>query len=211
MGYMDKFTPEPEDGLSAQPVQERRSGERYVTVLKVGRAIVGDRDQLCLVRNFSSAGMKIHMPHDAAPDERVTIELRSDRVIHGTVRWSHEHSNGVEFDTPVRVEDILDKRPPSSVLRYRPRSPRFHRQSPARIEHESGVAEGTLTDISLQGACVELKETARMGDHVVFHIPGLPARAAQVRWVRGKSIGVHFERCWSFNELAAWLDEHDPA
>jgi PilZ domain len=206
MTYIGKIIPE---GNGTEPAQDRRGGARYVTVLKVGRAIVGNRDKLCLVRNCSTDGMKIDLPGDVKPDERVTIELRSDRIIHGTVRWSQDHSSGIEFDEPVKVEDILDKLPAHSVLRHRARLPRFARRERIDLEHESGTAPGVLTDISLHGLCIEGGPACRPGDRVVVHIPDLPPRSATVRWVSGGRMGLHFERPWPFNELALWIDSHD--
>lgn len=206
MGHMPEF---PDEGAPTAPDADRRVGKRYTTVLKIGRAIFGKKDQLCLVRNFSQGGLKIDLPHEPHPDDRVTIELRSDRVLHGTVRWAHDHASGIQLDDPLRSEDILDNKAPSPLLRRRPRAPRFHRNELARIDYQGAQFNGAVADISLQGVCIESRPVGRRGEHVVLHIGGLPPRSAIVRWVGGGRMGFSFERPWSFAELADWLDAHE--
>ena len=191
------------------PVADRRSGERYVSVLKICRAVIGERDQLCLVRNISSKGMKIDLPGRVNPDDRITIELRSDRILHGTIRWTQGQACGVELDETVNLNKMLDNKPPSGLLKRRPRTPRFERSAPLSIKHDGGTAAGVLYDISLQGLCVEASFLCKVGDRVVVTIAGLPPRSALTRWVRGERIGLHFERPWPFADLAVWLDNHN--
>jgi hypothetical protein len=118
-----------EVSTAGQTEEDRRHGsERYVTVLKVGRAVVDGQDQLCLVRNMSREGAKLDIYHEVQKDQKITIELRSDRVVTGTVRWVGDHAAGIEFDDPVDVSDMLQARPQRSVLRKLPRSPAFSRR-----------------------------------------------------------------------------------
>lgn len=208
MGYIETF-PFGDGPFDQTGCEDRRSGERYVSVLKICRAIIGDHDQLCMVRNISSKGMKIELPGHAAPGDRVTIELRSDRILHGTIRWWQTHACGIELDDQVNLDEMLDNKPPSSLLRCRPRSPRFVRSAALSIEHSGGKNEGMVYDISLQGICAEIPFSGRIGDRVVATVEGLPARSALVRWIRDKRLGLHFERSWPFTELALWLDSYN--
>ncbi|MFO1260712.1 MAG: PilZ domain-containing protein [Sphingomonadaceae bacterium] len=189
---------------------DRRHGsERYVTVLKVGRAVVDGHDQLCLVRNMSREGAKLDIYHEVEKDQKITIELRSDKVVTGTVRWVGDHAAGIEFDDPVDVADMLQSRPQRSVLRKLPRSPRFLAQAHVHLQPEKGPnLTGELVNISLHGLCMETVDDARIDDHVVARVEGLPARSATVRWVREGMIGLHFEMPMGFSELARWLEDH---
>lgn len=208
MGFLSIFSVD--DAEPHEPVRlERRSGERFVTVMKVGRAIVGDRDRLCIIRNFSSRGLKIDLPGiDAQTSGRVTIELRTDRVMHGVVRWSRDHASGIELDEPIHADAVLDNRLSSPLLRNKPRPPRFLRSAPARIRIEGVYHDTTISDVSVQGACVEGPPFARVGSHVVVHIDGLPARSARVIWAGPQRSGVHFERVMPIADLAMWLETH---
>ena len=192
----------------AQSAEDRRNSERYVTVLKVGRAVIDGHDQLCLVRNMSQDGAKLDLYHGVTKDQKITIELRSDKVVTGTVRWVGDHAAGIRFDEPVDVSDLLQGRPNRSVLRKLPRAPRFLAKSVVRMEHDHGVMSGQLVNISLHGLCVETADKARIDDHVVVRIEGLPSRSATVRWLGHGMMGLHFEMPMSFSDLARWLEAH---
>lgn len=205
MGYASDF---PEEETPRPPEADRRTGARYVTVMKVGRAIIGERDQLCLIRNFSTGGLKIDVPRELETNTPITIELRSDRVMHGTVRWAREHDAGIQIEGEVPAEHLLDNKPPSALLRIRPRAPRFQRWAPVQIMYEGEEVYGTLVDISLQGACIETHPVGRKDDRVVLTIAGLPPRSAFIRWADHGRMGFHFERPWPFIDLANWLEDH---
>ncbi len=199
-----------ETSADSQADQDRRHGsQRHVTVLKVGRAVVDGQDQLCLVRNMSREGAKLDIYHEVERGQKITIELRSDKVVTGTVRWVGDHAAGIEFDEPVDVSDMLQGRPQRSVLRKLPRSPRFLASAHVHLQPEKGPnLTGELVNISLHGLCMETVDEAKTDDHVVARVEGLPARSATVRWVRDGMIGLHFEMPLGFSELARWLEDH---
>ncbi|HLO21245.1 MAG TPA: hypothetical protein VK192_12220, partial [Sphingomicrobium sp.] len=47
--------------LAASPPtqQDRRGADRYLSLLRVGAIMVGNRRELCLIRNISAGGMMI--------------------------------------------------------------------------------------------------------------------------------------------------------
>lgn len=194
---------------NAATAHDRREAERYVTVLKVGKAVVDGHDQLCLVRNMSRKGMKVMLPHGVKPDQRVAIELRSDQVINGTVRWAGENVAGVEFDEMVPVEVILQHKHTRSVLRQHPRSPRFDRHEKVRVECADGKFDARMINISLHGICIEINRVFRNDERIVVSVEGLPARSANVRWIGHNMTGLHFERPLSYAELSRWLEDHE--
>ena len=46
------------DGKTPEP-SGRRTGERHVSLLRVGSLMIADRRELCLIRNISAGGMMI--------------------------------------------------------------------------------------------------------------------------------------------------------
>lgn len=189
---------------------ERRTSERYVTVLKVGRAVVDGQDQLCVVRNMSRDGAKLDLRGGVQRDQKIMIELRSDKVVTGTVRWTGDHVAGIEFDEPVDVQDMLQNRPTRSVLRKLPRAPRFLASGRVQLELDGGAVRGRVVNISLHGLCMETTDSARLDDQVVARVDGLPARRGTVRWIANGMIGLHFDMPMGFSELARWLETHQP-
>lgn len=193
----------------AIPIEDRRRGsQRYVTVLKVGKAVVDGHDQLCLVRNMSREGAKLDIFHDVTKDQKITIELRSDKIVTGTVRWVGDHAAGIEFDEPVEVAAMLQGRPNRSVLRRLPRAPRFLANAKIEIKHDNGKAPGQLVNISLHGLCAEIEGRIRNDEKVIVSIEGLPSRSATVRWIHETMAGIHFDMPMGFSELARWLEDH---
>ncbi|MEZ5655535.1 MAG: PilZ domain-containing protein [Sphingobium sp.] len=188
----------------------RRGSQRYVTVLKVGRAVVDGQDQLCLVRNMSREGARLDIYHGVTKDQRITVELRSDKVVNGTVRWVGDHAAGIEFDEPVEVGDLLQPKSHRGVLRKLPRAPRFLANANVTLERETGVTKGKLINISLHGLCMESEERVKSEERVIIRIDGLPGRSAAIRWKAENTIGLHFDMPMGFSELARWLETHQP-
>lgn len=186
----------------------RRDSKRYVTVLKVGKAVVDGTDQLCLVRNMSREGAKLDIYHGVTQNQKITVELRSDKVVTGTVRWVGDRAAGIEFDEPVDVSDLLQHKSHRGVLRKLPRAPRFIAQANMELEHDHGRFDGKLINISLHGLCVETVAAARIDDRIVARIEGLPARSSTVRWLGENLMGLHFDMPMGFSELARWLQDH---
>lgn len=190
--------------------QDRRKGsERYVTVLKIGRAVVNGQDQLCLIRNMSAEGAKLELSDSVDADQKIQLELRSDRVVSGTVRWSGDKAVGIQFDEPVNVQDLLNTPPARSILRKLPRGPRFEAEGRVQIDQDGGhTFSGQVVNISLHGLCAEAGAGLKVEERVVVRIIGLPPRRATVRWTQDDMVGLHFENSLGFNELAQWLRDH---
>lgn len=192
-----------------QSAEDRRRGsKRYVTVLKVGKAVVDGNDQLCLVRNMSREGAKLDIYHDVTQNQRITVELRSDKVVTGTVRWVGDRAAGIEFDEPVDVSDLLQHKSHRGVLRKLPRAPRFVAEAEVEVDHNESKIEGRLVNISLHGLCLETSGLARIEDRVIVRVEGLPARNSTVRWIGENLMGLHFDMPMGFSELARWLQDH---
>ena len=80
---------------SAPSAPDRRSGERHLSLFRVGALTIGDRRELCLIRNVSAGGMLIRAYCAIEPGERITIELKQGEPIHGTARWAKDECVGV--------------------------------------------------------------------------------------------------------------------
>lgn len=209
-GEVTTQTGEAESHLS----DDRRTSQRYVTVLKVGRAVVDGEDQLCLVRNMSRDGARIDLCRDVRENQKIMIELRSDKVVSGTVRWVGDQAAGIQFDEPVEVSDLLQGRSGRSVLRKLPRAPRFLAEARVFLDQEkagNSVVSGKLINISLHGLCLETNDFVRIDSHVIVRVEGLPPRRGVVRWLARGMIGLHFDMPMGFSDLARWLENHKRA
>ena len=58
-----------------EPV-ERRDSERHLTLFRVGSVTIGERRELCLIKNISAGGMMVRAYCALEPDTRVSVELK---------------------------------------------------------------------------------------------------------------------------------------
>jgi hypothetical protein len=197
--------------LASEPpaqVEQRRSGERHLSLLRVGTLIVAARRELCLIRNVSAGGMMIRVYSEIGEGERLTVELKQGEPIEGVVRWAENGCIGVHFDQPVDVISLIS----TSLEGPRPRMPRIavDRTAWVRPEGESRVRT-RVTDISQGGVRVESTAKLATGTPVVVLIDGLAAQPAVVRWSGGGVYGVTFNRILALQDLVHWLRGEEPA
>jgi hypothetical protein len=92
---------------SAPHPVDRRDGERHLTLFRVGTVTIGDRRELCLIKNVSAGGMLIRAYCAMQPAARLSVELKRGEQIHGTVSWVRDNSVGITFDERIDVVELL--------------------------------------------------------------------------------------------------------
>ncbi|HEV2567052.1 PilZ domain-containing protein [Sphingomonas sp.] len=197
------FQPEPQD----EP-DDRRTGARHISVLRVARGLWNGRDQLCVVRNISEGGLMFECLHMPEVGQELVIELRSDKQMHGVVRWTRGNGAGVELDQPIDVERML-REERSSLLRVRPRAPRFARRGPLRVVVDGETIAGEVVDISVTGVSCRLDAPVQRGP-VVVAIDEVAVTNALVRWTKGDVAGISFEKPLPWRPFQLWLDRAQP-
>ncbi|NNM78166.1 PilZ domain-containing protein [Sphingomonas sp. ID1715] len=185
---------------------ERRTGQRHISVLRVARGVWEGRDQLCVVRNISADGLMFECLHPPAVGQALAIELRSDKQMRGIVRWAKDQGAGVELEEPINVERML-KEERGSLLRVRPRSPRFARCGPLRLIADGETIPGTTLDISITGLSCRIDQPVQKDAPVVVAIDDVAATNALVRWTKGDVAGISFEKPLPWRPLQLWLDQ----
>lgn len=180
---------------------DRRSGERYLSLLRVGAILVEGRRELCLIRNISAGGMMIR-PYSTIPvGTRLSIELKHGNPLKGIVRWVENGLIGVAFDEAVDVIGLLAP----NAGGPRPRLPRVEVDALLSIREDGNVIRARALNVSQGGICIESPaELSPQGD-IVVTLPGLAPAAGVVKWKSGNSYGVGFNRALPLAELVAWL------
>lgn len=186
-------------------LSDRRDGPRHISVLRVGRALWDGRDQLCVVRNLSEGGLMFECLHPPAIGQRVAVELRSDKQMTGIVRWARDGNAGVEFDQRVNVEMIL-REERSSLLRVRPRAPRFTRRGAVKLITGVETVMGDIVDIAIGGLSCRPEQPLRNGEPLVVALDGIGAFNAELRWQKGDVAGIRFEKPLPWRAFQLWLD-----
>ena len=185
-----------------QPL-ERRDNERHLTLFRVGSVQVGDRRELCLIKNISAGGMMVRAYCALEPGTRVSVELKRGEQIPGTVSWIQDGSAGIEFDQNVDVVELLA----TSMEGPRPRMPRVEVRCIASVRHGSQVYGMRAHDISQGGLKVESGRDLAIGTEVLVTLPGLPSQTGVIRWKDGRYYGVTFNRLLALTDLVGWLQQ----
>ena len=192
--------------FSAEAEADRREGSRHLSVLRVGRVEWDGRDQLCVVRNISVGGLMFECLHPPVIGQQLVVELRSDKKMPGLVRWVRGSQAGIEFTGLVNVEQML-REERSSLLRIRPRQPRFVRRGLVRLIGEGEPVQADIVDVAIGGLSCRPEAPLRRGEPTVVAMDGVGATNAEVRWVRGDVAGIRFEKPLPWRAFQLWLDQ----
>ena len=190
------------DGNTPQP-DARVGGERHLSLLRVGSLVIGDRRELCLIRNISAGGMMIRAYSTIEPGARVTIELKQGEPVSATAKWAKDENVGLAFDTPIDVISLIS----TSEEEPRPRMPRIEVNCTAFVREGATVHRTKAIDVSQGGVKVQSRKELPIGAEVTVTLTGLSPAAATVRWKEGESYGITFNRALPLPSLVGWLQE----
>nr|NUR36898.1 PilZ domain-containing protein [Sphingomonas sp.] len=182
---------------------DRRDGDRYLTLFRVGSVMVDDRRELCLIKNISAGGMMIRPYCKLSVGTPLSVELKRGEQIPGVVSWINGDSAGISFDESIDVVELLA----SSMEGPRPRMPRIEVRCIASVRQGSNVYGMRAHDVSQGGLKVESARDLDVGAEVLVTLPGLSSREAIVRWRDGRTYGITFRRLVALAELVDWLRE----
>ena len=190
------------DQVPAPP--ERREGDRYVTILRVGILVIEGNRELCLIRNISAGGLMAHVYSPVEPGQRVVVELKTNQHIEGVVHWVRGSDAGIAFDTRVDVSQLLAN-PAVLDNGWRPRLPRVEIDRLATMRVGARTYWVHTRDVSQGGVKVDTDQPLEVGAQVVITLENLRPLAGTVRWQNGRACGVAFNALLPFEELIAWL------
>jgi hypothetical protein len=189
---------------TSPPTQpDRRGGDRFLSLLRVGAIMVGERRELCLIRNISAGGMMVRAYSGIPVGTALTVELKQGDPVSGIVKWVEDGLTGVEFKEPIDV--LLLLAPPGEGPR--PRLPRIEVECTAWVRQDGDVIRTRVINISQGGICVQARSPLTTGADVVVTLPGLTPAAGVVKWADGGVYGIAFNRALILSELVAWLQE----
>lgn len=187
-----------------------RRSERAFAVLLVARVASPTHDDLALVRDISPFGARIRTRVPLIAGMTVNLEFGDMLTAAGTVRWVTSSHAGVEFTAPVDIGCVLVK--PGAERKVfgaeaRRAVPRIRRCGDVRLWHGGQAHGGTIIDLSPRGCRIELfgNDTPATGDWVAVEVKGFAEREASVRWVRGRELGLSFDKAIPLWDLDEWL------
>ena len=180
---------------------DRRDAERHMTLYRVGSLSIGDRRELCLIKNISAGGMMVRSYCPIPEGTAIAVELKCGQPITGVASWYREPNVGIAFDQPIDVIEILS----TSMQGPRPRMPRIEVSCFATLREGASTYRMRACDIS-QGGLKLIGETViPVASDIVVSLPGLEPQRGVVRWNEGGQIGVTFNRLLPLSDLVGWL------
>jgi hypothetical protein len=183
---------------------ERRVGERYVKILRVGALLVEGRRELCLIRNIAAGGLMAHVYSSVHPGQRVLVELKSNQRVAGQVAWVREANAGIAFDEPVDVGELLAN-PAVLDNGWKTRAPRVEVDRPAVLRVGARTFRVRTRDISQSGVRIDTDQALTPDSQVVLTPEDFRSVAGTVRWQQGRATGISFNHTVPLAELIAWL------
>ena len=183
---------------------ERRRASRHLTILRVGALIGPGGRELCLIRNISAGGLMAHVYSNHALGAAVAIELKSNQPVPGTVVWTEQSNIGIEFESPIDVEDMLSSQ---AALEHgwRPRLPRVEVDRLATLRCGARLYGVNTRDISQGGVKVETDQPFEVGREIVLTMERFRPVTGVVRWSSEGLAGIAFNHLIPFHELMEWL------
>ncbi len=189
---------------SAAPQPDRRRQTRHLTILRVGTLIVDGRRELCLIRNISAGGLMAHVYSTLAIGRQLSVELKTNQRISGTVAWVDGSNVGISFEELADVEELLAAH---SGLEsgWRPRLPRVEVDRLATLRLGASTYGVSTRDISQGGVKVETDRPFEVGEEVVLTLDKFRPVHGVVRWYHEGLCGIAFNQVIPFHELMGWL------
>ncbi|HEX5237597.1 MAG TPA: PilZ domain-containing protein [Sphingomicrobium sp.] len=182
---------------------ERRGDERLMGMLRVGKLTnAAGQQQLIKLRNLSAGGVMAIVPHPLSVDERVEIELSSQKIP-ATVVWTRDDAIGLKFEQNLDLGELLAGRKPRHG--FRPRPPRLQIACKASVRVGKLYYSVDVQDISLGGMKVEPIEEYCVGKSVTVVVESLRPIKGEVRWYSERRAGIIFDKPLEFDELAEWV------
>ena len=180
---------------------DRRNGERYLSLLRVGALLIDGRRELCLVRNVSAGGMLIRPYSAIAAGTAVSVELKHGDTVSGVAKWIEDGLVGIAFDEPIDVVALLT----SPEDGPQPRMPRIELSCTAWVREDADIHRTRTLNISQGGMCVAGDTSLTIDADVIVSLAGLGPIPGLVKWQEGDRYGIGFNRVLAVTELMDFL------
>jgi len=188
-------------GAAPGAPEDRRTGDRLMTLYRVGSLLIAEKRELCLIRNISAGGMMVRTFCPIPEGTRLSVELKCGQPISGVVSWTRDIHVGISFDDPVDIIDLLS----TSAEGPRPRQPRIEVSSFVTLREGATIYRMRTCDISQGGLKVQCDTPLTPGSDVVVTLAGIEPQPGVVRWTHANQIGVTFNRLLALPTLVEWL------
>ena len=183
---------------------DRRKEGRHVALLRVGVLHARGHRDLCIVKNISANGLSARSYRQVAVGDEVHVEFKSGELLSGRVAWVRDWNIGITFPDSIDVEAVLACRWVSETQRRR-NLPRIALACAGRLRHGARSVNVMLQDISQGGARLRIDPSPIDLGEAVLKLPELPPIPGVLRWIAEGQVGISFNACLPFEQLASWI------
>ncbi|GLR47827.1 hypothetical protein GCM10007925_15400 [Sphingomonas astaxanthinifaciens DSM 22298] len=182
--------------------EDRREGDRHLTLFRVGTMVVDGRRELCLIKNISAGGAMLRLYTGGLElGSELTVELKCGQPLSGKVAWVRDPNVGLAFEQPIDVIAMLTQ----SEDGPRPRMPRIETNAFVTIREGASIHRARACDISQGGIKIATSIQFARNAEVVVSLTGLDPQPAVVRWIDNGFAGITFNRLLPLPTLIEWL------
>lgn len=189
--------------LAAILHEDRRGSERHISVLQVAKLVSKHGEELCIVRDISSGGLKAEIYSRLYRGEEVSVAFKSGHTVSGKVAWADDRHIGVAFADEIDPGDLLvrgERDLDGNLLR----APRLRVDIPARLRVGGETLSIHLCDVSQDGCKIRTRSALTQGSGCEIWLPALGYRIASVRWVRDDHAGILLHERLRYSDFATW-------
>ena len=179
---------------------EQRRAPRYTLLLRQAKLRTRHGEYLCVIRDLSETGISIRTFHPLPPGERMAIELREGCPYLLEKVWEEDGEAGFRFRDRVALSEMLQ-----DDTQFPRRPIRVSVEIPVVMASGAERGQGTLLNLSQQGARLDADRAWARDQLVRLSIAGLPVILAKVRWRREMTHGLVFETPFAFRDFALAL------
>lgn len=188
---------------------EQRAAARYTPLIRTAKLIGASGEFLCVVSDISATGVSTRLFHPLPRDQALCLEMPNGDQLPLETVWERDGRAGFRFAGPVNLDRILEGRG-----EWPKRPVRLNLALPVQLWGLAGRFEGTLRNISRQGAQIECDARLAIDQRLRLKGKCLPEVETKVRWRHGSAYGLIFDSLIQFGDLAriaGFVQGLDPA
>lgn len=177
--------------------EEQRAAPRFTSLIRAAKLIGAQGEFICVVRDVSSAGVRLRCFHTLPSDPVMALALHSGASFEiGFVRGGDEEAS-FRFLEPVPIERLV-----GACDTYPRRPLRLSIAIPLTLRTATGLIPAVTRDLSQQGCRIESAAPLAISQAVIIESPSLPSIRAKVRWRRDGECGLVFDDTFSLRDFA---------
>jgi hypothetical protein len=177
-----------------------RGAERFTLMLRVAKLVSSHGEYPCVVRDVSATGLRVRLFHALPPERHMALMLGNGECYFVESVWEQGREAGLQFSAPIDVAAFMTESSP-----HPKRQVRLAIDLPATLSIRDFASPVLIRDLSQHGAKLESEQPLALSQHCRLKAHHLPELFASVRWSKGSTYGLVFQRSFRLDELATLI------